>query len=160
MENKSVVAGEYITFKHVKTRKVVILEVEVPEEHFQHVINTLGMPIGGESKPVAVALLDKQCAKNAQTEQTEGEKLRTRAILLCQQDDFQSFLDTMSDYGLFPGCVGDSETAAKIVRHYCDIQSRSELAMNIKAQIKFKELLSKFDSWKLSNQYADNLSKV
>ncbi len=32
MTNAAIVQGEYITFKHVKTRKVVILEVEVPEE--------------------------------------------------------------------------------------------------------------------------------
>lgn len=55
----AIIQGEYVTFKHLKTRKVVVLEIEIAEERFQEVIAILGMPIGGESKPVAVVLLDK-----------------------------------------------------------------------------------------------------
>lgn len=153
----AIVHGEYITFKHVKTRKVVILEVEVPEELFQDVITKLGMPIGGESKPVAVALLDAGHLKNSRTlekaqgEQTEGELLRTKAVLLCKTQLFWHYVK----------CAWgeEEETCRAYILDYCFITSRSELAANIQAQIKFKEILREFDAWKVSQQYADNLNR-
>ncbi len=102
--NAAAIIGEFTHFKHIKTRKVVVLEVEVPEELFQDVISKLGMPIGGESKPVAVSLLDKQVYNTppvvgkSDIQQTEGEKLRTRAVMLC--GDFASTLCTIAELEL------------------------------------------------------------
>jgi hypothetical protein len=162
MSTNAIVRGDYTHFKHVKTRKVVILEVEVPEELFQHVINTLGMPIGGESKPVAVALLDSSTYNKppvlakSDIQQTEGGKLRTRAVLLCQDGHFKEYC--WEKHGTY---YEDGEkSAAQAIYNFCGINSRSQLAFNINAQEKFKEMLIKFDSWKLENKYADNLSKL
>lgn len=61
MQNDSaVICGEFAHFRHIKTRKVVVLEIEISEELFQDAISKLGMPIGGESKRVAVALLEEE----------------------------------------------------------------------------------------------------
>lgn len=185
----AIVSGDYTTFKHVKTRKVVVLEIEVPEERFQEVISKLGMPIGGESKPVAVALLDTQIASKPDVvgnsdvqqsdfdgyfhkskmppnyggvaplndaQQTEGDKLRVRAVMLCRDLLFQSFLAHKT------GLVSQApeERARNYILNRCMIISRSELTHNLEAQAKFRELLAKFDSWKLQNQYQDNLNRI
>lgn len=156
----AVVAGEYVTFKHVKTRKVVVLEIEVPEEGFQEVITKLGMPVGGESKPVAVALLDKEALNQSDLtpkEQTEGEKLRTRAVLLCKSGEFPAFVNHS-----LPSSVGtpSESECAWFIRNACGIGSRSVLTTNLEAQAKFKQLLEQFESWKLEQQYKDNLERI
>ncbi len=175
----AIVSGDYTTFKHVKTRKVVVLEIEISEEKFQEVISKLGMPIGGESKPVAVALLNpvtEESVNNAQSNSSEipnsseGEKLRVRAVMLCKDADFTyfclhvlnpHFLKFMPEAQYKEIMVEVKEEAVKnSMYYYCNIKSRSEFATNEAAQAKFRELLAKFDSWKLENQYADNINRI
>lgn len=154
MDN-AIVQGEFCTFRHIKTRKAFVIEIEFPEEQGQEVLKVLGMPIGGESKPVAIALLNKEVLKvsNSTDLKTEGEKLRTRAVLLCKDKLFQEYAAILPEYA--------SEYAAIMhLKNECDIESRSELAHNIEAQTKFKELLAKYDTWKLENQYKDNLGRI
>ena len=162
MEN-NIISAEFSHFRHIKTRKVVVLECEISEESFQDAISKLGMPIGGESKPVAIALLaaDKIPTNKLATnttpakEQTEGERLRTRAALLPKELNFTRFLvwyDPTLELG--------EENRIDWIRSYCEITSRSELAKNLEAQAKFKELLAKYESWKLENSYKDNLGRV
>lgn len=153
--SSAIISGEYITFKHIKTRKVVVLEIEIPEENFERVISTLGMPIGGESKPVAVALLDLKKDFDKKCDKTEGEKLRIKAVMLCKQQDFQEFI-----LDIFAPQLPDRElNARQIIYELCSIKSRSDLTIDIKAQNKFHELLSQYESWKLGRQYNDNLSR-
>ncbi len=158
MDN-AIIQGEYVTFKHVKTRKVVVLEIEINEESFQDVISKLGMPIGGESKPVAVALLDKQLYNKppvvgkSDIQQTEGEKLRTRAVLLCDDILFHKYLISMEMDNV------SDKSAREYICNNCHINSRSELATDEAAQRDFKDILNRFDAWKVSNRYANNLSR-
>lgn len=161
MTDNAIVQGSYTTFKHIKTRKVVVLEVEVAEEYFEEVISKLGMPIGGESKPVAVALLNQSNstplirANSPQLKQTESEKFRTRAVMLCKERDFQIFCESLDKNMI----VFNESHARDFICEYCNIKSRSELATNVKAQAKFKELLEKYKDWQFENNYADNLSR-
>lgn len=162
----AVIAGEFCTFRHIKTRKTFVIEIEFPEERGQEVLRVLGMPIGGESKPVAVALLDSSSSNgrtapfegvnrgsNPREETTEGERLRTRAALLCKSLDFQIYCNEKYD-------VQSSEEGVKgLVRHYCNINSRSEIATNEAAQKKFQELDYQFKNWLFERQHKDNLSK-
>lgn len=169
--NEAIISGEYVTFKHVKTRKVVVLEIEVSEERFQEVISKLGMPIGGESRHVAVALLDTANvveSSRIKPEQTEGEKLRVRAVMLCEEFEFQEYsrecyfisMEDTIKLSKAKNCSIHDARCMKVIYAECGIKSRSELATNQTAQTKFKELLAKFDSWKLKNQYADNLDRI
>lgn len=142
-------AGEFTSFKHIKTRKVFVIEVEFPEEKGREVLEYLGMPIGGESKPVAVALLDKSIVTKPETicnkEQSEGDKLRVRAVLLCKQKDFQHFTKGQS---------------RSFILATCNIKSRADLVHDEMAQVKFKELLRQFDAWKLENRYPDEIGRM
>ena len=153
----AVINGEYVTFKHIKTRKVVVLEVEVPEEMFQDVITKLGMPVGGQSKPVAVCLLKEGSPERVDSsisQKTEGEKLRTRSVLLCKDEQFQNYAEYTLPSGAYEDC------GLSLVYQRCNIKSRSELATNIDAQNKFKQLLENFNQWKLEQKYSDNLDRV
>ncbi len=171
MTESAIVEGEFVTYSHVKTRKVFTITIEFPEESALHVLNTLGAPVGGDSKPVAVALLDKSIVDlrpfservldmtptvYSKTELTEGEKLRTRAIMICKDEQFQRFVaDVLSDIG-YAISVNDARDA---VCDYCSIKSRAELATNKDAQDAFNVMLRQFDEWKVSNRYAENLSR-
>jgi len=85
--NPSVVSGEFVTFKHIKTRKAFVIEIEFPEEIGQQVLATLGMPIGGESKTVAVALLQQGVAINC-SKKDAPMKPSQKAALLCKLNQF------------------------------------------------------------------------
>lgn len=160
--DRCAIMGSYTTFKHIKTRKVVVLEVEVAEEHFEEVISKLGMPIGGESKPVAIALLHKHenSYENSfsENEKSEGENLRTRAVLLCKDSEFQEY--TKQTCWSLSGVSATEECASEHLKSFCGINSRSELATNIEAQSKFKELLEKYKDWQFENNYSDNINRI
>lgn len=156
-ENKSVILASFTHFRHIKTRKVVILECEVAEELFQDTISKLGMPIGGESKPVAIALLKETVKEPWFAPTPESEKLRVRSVLLCKNPDFQRYLEEITaDYQPTHKL---EEFATTYIYNHCNINSRSELATNPEAQTKFKEILSKYETWKLSKTYEDNLNR-
>jgi hypothetical protein len=138
----TVVAGEYVTFKHVKTRKCVVLEVEVPEEEFEAVIEKLGMPVGGNSKPVAIALLDESKVTKAPKVENDN-KMVTRAVMLCKETAFQRF-------AVECGGIGDElseDNAADYIKYYCDVNSRSELKDDIDAQRKFVGMVEGYKYW-------------
>ncbi len=151
-----VLCGDFSSFKHIKTRKVFTIEIEFPEEQGRMVLETLGMPIGGESKPVAIALLDNskkevnQKQIGTKTEFSEAEKLRTRAILLCRDNEFLKFINSKITSSV-NGLPSESE-CAWYIKKQCNIKSRSELAYNIDAQIKFKKLLEEYKDWQLIYQ--------
>jgi hypothetical protein len=156
--NNAIIQGEYVTFKHIKTRKAVVLEIEVAEEYFNKVINTLGMPIGGQSKPVAVALLDESVTKKTVSnstglEKTEGEKMVTQAVMYCKDEMFYNFLTSRYKAPATEGA------AIAFIYGACDIKSRSELKDDTSAQIRFKELVEQFKDWKFENNYEDNLNR-
>ena len=179
------IRGEYVTFKHIKTRKVVVLEIETAEENFQNVINTLGMPVGGESKPVGIALLvpiadDETVATSKLSKEElltyspplaahptqftvgdEGDKLRVRAVMLCKDEGFQEYMK--AQYG-YPesDCYYDNDNegrARATLVGQCNIKSRKELVTNIAAQEKFKKLDQEFKQWQTDERYKNNLER-
>lgn len=159
MNDKAVVRGEFITFKHIKTRKMFCIEIEFPEEEGASVLEVLGMPIGGISKPVAVCLLDKSKILTKDnpkkvSEKTEGEKLVIRAILLCKDQHFQRFA-RHNDY------EADEEGARYFVLDRCGIKSRSELATNEIAQEHLKAIDRDYKNWlnPVDDIYKDNLER-
>ncbi len=88
---------------------------------------------------------------------TEGENLRTRAVLLCREKKFQEFCAFYVG-----GTIAVNEKDATGVLYCaCRIQSRGELATNIAAQSLFKELDRKYLQWlnPIDELYADNLSR-
>jgi hypothetical protein len=70
---------------------------------------------------------------------TEGERLRTRAVLLCKDERFQEWVWERMNYG-----TKSEENARGCLLDYCGIDSRSELALSIPAQAKFRDLERQF----------------
>lgn len=161
MDNAAVVKGEFVTFKHVKTRKTFTIEIEFPEEQGRIVLDTLGMPIGGESKPVAVALLAKSIVTKLETncDKTKGEKLRIRAIMLCKDSQFQDFAAYNTIFSVKAGLEAE-EVAKKYILRICRIDSRGELASRVAAQIEFEDMLEKYKDWQAENNYSENLNRI
>jgi hypothetical protein len=160
----AVIQGEYAGLKPVKTRKVWVLEIEIPEEKIKHVTDIMGFPNQSENQWVGVALLDKSVIEKTVSnstglEKTEGEKMVTQAVMMCKDKMFQEFCS--GDISLeFGACSGDAEYQAQsIIYNCCEINSRSELKEDICAQIRFKELVEQFKDWKFENNYEDNLSR-
>lgn len=151
--NSGAVKGDYRTNKHIPSRSCYQLIIEVPEESFPEVCRTLGYPKTGENTYVAIALLNKDVTYT----NPEGAKLRTRAVLLCDDFQFQQYCAQSPD---FERIVNPNPHHAKLfIYHVCKIKSRAELATNLDAQNAFTELLSKYETWKLSKTYEDNLNR-
>lgn len=162
MTDNAVVQGEYVTYSHIKTRKTFSITVEFPEEQALQVLNTLGAPVGGWSKPVAVCLLDKtvteKTVSNSTPLESEGDKVRVRAVILCKEESFARFLDATS-YNL---AEFNEQAAKECLIDYCGIFSRSELTTNPEAQKKLKELDRQYKEWlnPVDEQYKDNLERL
>jgi hypothetical protein len=151
----SAIQADFRTFKHIPSRKCYQLIMEIPEENFSEVCQTLGYPKTGENTFVGIALLDKAVIKEQLIGgPTEGERLRTRAIMLCKEETFQAYIGTILPSKF--GAPSESE-AAWCIKSNCNIKSRSELATNQEAQVKFKELLEKYKDWQFENSHGDNI---
>ena len=88
---------------------------------------------------------------------TTGENMRTRAVLLCKEKDFQTFMK--EKFGLASVSM---DCAVNELYRQCGIKSRSELAANKSAQAYFQALDLMYRKWKkpsVDAQYADNLSR-
>jgi len=92
------------------------------------------------------------------TEQIEGERLRTMAVMLCKDSGFQKYVGNLSA-GEDWQYVSSEDGAIGAIYDACNIKSRSELATNKNAQDAFHVLLRDFREWKTSQDYADNLSR-
>lgn len=91
--------------------------------------------------------------KSLTTEKTEGEKLRTRSVMLCKDEGFQEFLSSV----YFADKNEDS--AINTMRNICHIHSRAELVNNEDAQRLLKDLIEQFSFWLEEGSFKDNLSR-
>jgi hypothetical protein len=79
-----------------------------------------------------------ESGRPSRRELTEGERLRTRAVLLCRDRRFQEWL-----CGADPEENMEAETA-EALRRELELDSRSELATNTAAQAKFLALEAQY----------------
>lgn len=161
----SAIQADYRTHKHIPSRKCYQLIMEVSEESFPEVCRVLGYPATGENTYVGIALLSNgsdhkpPVVVQSNIQQTEGEKLRIRAVMLCKEDsDFRFFSSKGSMLSLTRSEW--EEYCRTCICNYCNITSRSELVTNLAAQAKFKELLDKYKDWQFEQRHADNINKI
>lgn len=142
------VKGTYANLRPIKSRKVWVLEIEVPEEEITNTTNILGFPNQSESKWVGVALLNKEVMK------PKDMSLVTRAVMLCKNGYFHNFLAEAH------GIEERNESSAVLALYsLCGMSSRSELASNDDAQSNFKELLERYEQWKTEKNYGEYLEQ-
>ena len=154
------IRAAYSSFKHVPTRSVLQLVLEVPIEQAEAALDLLGIPQPGTQTWCAIARLNDsavvtpsplrpdqalpatdvgpprpEAAAAGRPALTPGEKLVQMAGMLCEDIRFQEWLRAM-----------DADAAATLVRIHCGIASRRELATNEAAQRKFNELVARYKS--------------
>lgn len=122
MADHCAISADYVNWRPVNGRKVLQLVFEVPLESTHDVLTKLGTPTPGESKWVAIALLD--LSKPKELVQAEGGspkkwndyKPSQQAAILCDDPDFQRYFNA----------EGPKDAAEKLRQHF-KIESRAHL---------------------------------
>ena len=130
----SAVAGQFVKFDAVPTRKVVRVVLEMPIEHANATLEKLGgYPDAANAKWVGVALL-----KGEPSESTfKGGKLAQRAGMLCDEGGFLAF-----------AAEKHGKDAKQLIYDFCGVSSRAHLDHDQSAGTKFLELNREYDAWR------------
>lgn len=162
MSEPRVIQADFANWRPVAGRKVLQLILEVPIEQTEQVMKMLGVPMPGETKWCAIALLDpvaqrkEQQASNLSVEGSNPSgtakdrkpfhtlPLSSQAAIRCQDAEFQVFMDV----------AGDGSCAAKI-REICGVTSRSEFNTNSEAGDKWRNLEAQYQAHLTTKQFAD-----
>lgn len=145
MSAPAAISGEFTTIKHVPSRKVYQLVIEVAEEAAQHAFDTLGMP--GHGGHIALArLVAKPEAPKERTPFTELP-LAQQAAMRCQEPGFRSFLRERGDVGLISSNIVTDVDAARFVRIHCKVTSRSEIIDGTDAADRWRSLDAEYYAW-------------
>jgi hypothetical protein len=134
--------ADYCDLKIIKTRKVIQVVLEIPQEAGDAFIAAFGLPRSDKNVPVAIARLDP----SAKAEKPKGGKLAQRAGIVCNENAFMSFLVIKcgADFSKWD----DSEKAASFwLRKHCGVDSRAELDHRPEAAQKFNNLMAEYNAW-------------
>lgn len=135
------VAGTFVKFDAVPTRKVVRITVEAPIELADDVLRKLGgYPDPANAKWVGIAPL---AAKPDNT--MKGGKLAQSAGILANEKAFQVWVETDR---LFLDYDQDaSENAAAFIRQRCGVTSRAHIDHDEQAARYFREMKAEYEAW-------------
>lgn len=157
MSSAAAISGEFTTIKHVPSRKVYQLVVEIAEEAAQQAFEALGMP--GNGGHVALARLHSPAEPIAKPEAPKEREAFSRkprsqqAGILCEDKNFQRFLaeryqPIWSDAPPHTDFDGhESEWAAHTVRTVCKVVSRSNLLTGSEAAEHWDHLEAEYYAW-------------
>lgn len=168
MDKPAAIAGTFADLKSVKTRSIVQLVIEVPIEQAEAVIRAFGYPQPGHEIPVAVARLVEPTAPVAQLEEPQNSTLKVagsspaggtkpakdrrhwstlsfaeQAGIRCAEPAFWRYLSEV----LSKHSISNDVEAARFVRHWCGVESRSELKPLTPAGKAWTDLDRQFDLW-------------
>jgi hypothetical protein len=136
--------AEYVDRKYIKTRLSYQLVFEVPAERIREVTAVLGELEGQQIWAAIARLADgagsaPQASGPAPSEPSNGERIRTRAVMLCKDE---GFIDWVA--GKYAQGAAGEDDAISYLRYKCSIASRAELATNPEAQKKFLDLEARY----------------
>lgn len=115
----SAISATFSDFKLVRTRKVAQLVMEIPIEHADQALMTLGgVPQASTETWVGIARIEEQAVadKAKQTKSWSELSYSQQAGIRCNDPAFQAWLK-----------VDSAEAAAEQVRKFCSCESRSLL---------------------------------
>lgn len=137
------VAGTFVKFDAVPTRKVVRITIEAPIEQADTILRDLGgYPDPANAKWVGIAPL---AVKPDNT--IRGGKIAQSAGILANEKAFQMWVET--DQCFLEAEVDASENAAAFIRQRCGISSRAHLDHDEQAARAFRDLKSEYDAWRM-----------
>lgn len=126
------VAGTFVKFDAVPTRKVVRIIIEAPIEKADEILRSLGgYPDPANARWVGLAPL------NTKPDNTlKGGKLAQSAGMLCAEKAFWQFTDSTN-----------SDEAADYIRTRCAIESRAHLDHDEEAASRFRDMKLEYEAW-------------
>jgi hypothetical protein len=144
------IAALFWDVRTVKTRSAYQLILEIPLEQADAALKLLGgTPITGQERWVGIAPLASDGDRSGRSEKpesasrsapSEGERLRTQAVMLCREPLFWDWMGASKDQDDTSRMV----VATVHMRMKLGIASRSELATNPEAQQKFRDLVAQY----------------
>lgn len=139
MSNLGAISGEFTSIKHVPSRSVMQIIIEVSINDADRALQSLGgVPVPGATKHVALALLNGQSIDNSSTKPNDVMvKARTRAIMLCNDERFANWVARKA------GIPESAINTANFIRNRIG-GSRSLIASNRDAYEKFITLETEF----------------
>lgn len=128
----NVVAGTFVKFDAVPTRKVVRIAIEAPIEQADEILRKLGgYPDPSNARWVGIAPL------KAEPENTlKGGKLAQSAGILCSERAFQQWCD-----------ASNADEAAEYIRTRCGVKSRAFLDHDESASRHFRQMKLEYEAW-------------
>ena len=163
MTDHAIIAGSFADFKIIKTRSTAQIIIEIPIERADEALERLGgVPQSGKEKPVAVARLNLDVAREPIPQASEkpagGEnggghgKRRwedlshsQRAGIRCGEEAFATFLRECHPKWLqYTEGVVD---LAATVRWICDVDSRRSLDTDAHARETFARVDREYQDW-------------
>lgn len=129
----SAVAGTFVKFDSVATRKVVRLHIECPIEQADEILTALGgYPDPANARWVGIAPLHSKPQNTL-----KGGDLAKSAGILSNDKVFQEWCGEPTE-----------EEAAEYIRQRCNIESRAHLDHDKDAATAFRGMKLEFEAWK------------
>lgn len=87
-----VIKGTYADLKHIKTRGMWQVCIEVPEAEFNNIVGLLGSPQHGKDVWVAIARLTTEAAQEKPRKRFDEMSRAQQAGILCADEQFQQWV--------------------------------------------------------------------
>jgi len=143
-----VIQGMLVDVKNINAHKCVRLSIDVSAELGAEIVSAFGWPTMVDPVNVVVARLNDAVAEPVDAiAPKERRKLAdlpeaTQAALVCQREAFWRYLREELGYH----CNSEPE-AADVVRSFCLVASRADIAASPQALERWHRLLSAFLAW-------------
>lgn len=148
MSKAAAIFATFSDFKTVKSRSVAQLVFEVPIEHADAALATLGgVPLPGKEQGVGIALVKPEAERKPAKADREPKDWRSlsmaqQAGILASDAEFTAYLRARLIQGR--PMLGHDEDAAVAIRRYCGVASRSDLDRNEDAAERWVSLVADF----------------
>lgn len=153
MSAPAAISGDFATYRHVQSRKVLQLVIEVPAESAASVFAALGTPGAGEGIPVALARL----AKSSEAPERPKERrpfaelpYAQQAAMRCREKDFIAFCGEKASHswpGLIARAGSEPSAVAGLVRHWCRVGSRADIKKGHQSGDNWEVVEAEFYAW-------------
>ena len=137
-KTNKITKGVYSNFRLVKSRNVIEICIEIPQEQGESFVEMFGMPSNTESKWLAIASLNKPIVEDHQ----EGVNAIQRSTLVCQEKKFQQFLR----YKGVEEVTSDPVTSLEGLKKLLGIKSRTELR-DRQTRYAFNNLMNQYEEY-------------
>lgn len=128
----SAIAGTFVKFDSVATRKVARITIELPIEKADSTLKALGgFPDPANAKWVGVALLDSEPSENT----LKGGKLAQTAGIMCNEQAFKDFAEE------------HYHSPEELIYARCGVTSRAHLDHDEDAARAFRDLKTDYEVW-------------